>query len=167
MPSAVTASNSYITVAEADSILDDRLYTTGWGSAEADDRARAVLWSTRILDEQFEWCGQPVAEDQPLAWPRRWITDRQGAPVEGIPGEVKTAAALLALALVTSNRVDEAQSGGQAIREISVDDIVAKYEQGVVPESYAVPDNVLMAIPGWWYSAVRERGDPIFGEYAS
>ena len=50
--------NSFLTEAEASVLLDERLDTDAWTSASVEDRERALIWSTRLLNNSFEWAGR-------------------------------------------------------------------------------------------------------------
>lgn len=167
MPSAITTSNSYVTIAEADALLDDRPYATAWtASANTDDaKTRSLITATRILDEQFSWRGVASSQAQPLGWPRTGVYDRIGASVTGVPDEIKLATALMALALTVSNRIDSAQQSGGEISSVSIGDISVDYTEGVVAQSFTVPQDVIMAVPGTWYSGIRERRRRLFPGY--
>jgi hypothetical protein len=76
MPSVIVAtpkgltSNSYVTLAEGDAYFDDRLYSSTWSTATAEDRIRALLWSAKILDTRIVWNGYKSDFDQSMQWPR-------------------------------------------------------------------------------------------------
>lgn len=95
--------NSYVTLAAATELLDGRLHTEPWaaGAMPADDNTRALIWATRLLDEQVRWSGTPLTRTQALAWPMTGQLDQWGRPVDQatIPQVVQLATALYALAL--------------------------------------------------------------------
>lgn len=61
--------NSYVTVIEADAYFSDRLDVSAWVSADATQKAQALVTATMLLDDQI-WVGTAVSESQPLAFPR-------------------------------------------------------------------------------------------------
>jgi hypothetical protein len=65
----VKGTNSYCTVAEADTYFADRLDVAAWTTADATSKAQALVTATSVLDEQ-PWTGTAISEDQPLAFPR-------------------------------------------------------------------------------------------------
>jgi hypothetical protein len=83
MPTAITAedgtgiatANSYVTEAEADTYLDNRLNSAGWGLASADDKLRSLLMSTVQLDALYQWNGYRTNPGQALQWPRYDVND--------------------------------------------------------------------------------------------
>jgi len=83
MPTAITVedgtgiatANSYITQAEADTYLDDRLNSAGWTAASSDDQIRALLQATKLLDALYDWNGYKTNAGQALQWPRYDVDD--------------------------------------------------------------------------------------------
>jgi hypothetical protein len=61
--------NSYATVAEADSYFENRLDAAAWTDAEDDQKALALMTATALLDDQH-WIGAVSDVDQDLAFPR-------------------------------------------------------------------------------------------------
>lgn len=92
--------NSYLSVADADTIAGTMLSTKAWGTATSGDKGKALVAATRYLD-QLEWVGTKAATTQALLWPR---TDAQCGEKSysstAIPEEVKYATFDLADALL-------------------------------------------------------------------
>lgn len=64
--------NSYVTEAEADDYMEDRVGATDWNAVSQTDRnlkERALVTAWEILDRQ-QYAGRTSEEDQPMAWPR-------------------------------------------------------------------------------------------------
>ena len=61
--------NSYATVAEANTYFETRLDVVAWSSASDAQKAQALVTATSILDE-LSWSGYAVSESQSLAFPR-------------------------------------------------------------------------------------------------
>jgi hypothetical protein len=59
--------NSYITLEEANTLLEAQSST--WSDASDEQREKALVQATTMLDDQV-WLGQVVDVDQPLSWPR-------------------------------------------------------------------------------------------------
>lgn len=84
MPSAIitvpksSVANSYASVVEADAYFGDRLYSTAWTSATADQKAAALLMAAKILDTRVQWEGDKSDYNQAMQWPRTGVRDRQG-----------------------------------------------------------------------------------------
>lgn len=134
----LTNSNSYCTTAEADSYHETtRLHNSAWESAA--DPEIALIWATRLLDEQVRWKGVISNEDQALRWPRSYVYTRDGVLIEGdtIPTWLKNATAELALYLVSEDRLAEA--GTRGFEEIKLPGIKIKPDKRdrkpVIPRS--------------------------------
>lgn len=65
----VKGTNSYATVDEASAYFADRLDVAAWDAAGAEERAKALVTATSVLDDQT-WVGSAVSATQPLAFPR-------------------------------------------------------------------------------------------------
>lgn len=81
-PTTGTSGNSYATVAEADTYLADSIRAgLNWTSVSPDDKKRALLTATRLLDNQ-QWKGSKTDAANTLEWPRTGVTDADGAAVD-------------------------------------------------------------------------------------
>jgi hypothetical protein len=101
-PKSPTA-NSYATVAEAtDVITNGRLYSNAWRSATDDDKARSLIWATRLIDVSFDFTGAVTDLAQALKWPRVGIVDDEGRyfDQDTIPLIIKQATAEFAVSLL-------------------------------------------------------------------
>jgi len=49
----VVGANSYVSVSGADTYFNERLYSSAWTAASADDKARALISATKAIDRQF------------------------------------------------------------------------------------------------------------------
>ena len=65
----VKGTNSYVTVAEADSYFAERLHSETWSGASPTDKEKALITATGLLDQK-PWVGEAEDELQPLAFPR-------------------------------------------------------------------------------------------------
>lgn len=102
--------NSYVTLANATGYLAGRLYTEPWfalpTSPTLEDvtwrNSSALIWATRLLDEQVAWFGMPTTITQALGWPRSGVVDRQGRTVasDTVPVTIQMATTFYALALL-------------------------------------------------------------------
>jgi hypothetical protein len=99
-----TTSNSYITVADADTYFDERIGSSAWTGEDADDKARALIQATRRIDQE-KYQGTKVTEGQALKWPRFWATDDDGEEFaeDAIPVIVRQATCELALQYLTDD----------------------------------------------------------------
>lgn len=125
------SANSYVTVADADTYHDERLHNSEWSSASTDDKERALIWSTELLEANFLWYGYRYSEEQALDWPRSEVYNESGYILdnETIPEKLKNATATLAYLLILSDRTriagDSDQDGlkslGLGNREIEIE----------------------------------------------
>lgn len=95
----VAGTDSYISLAEADTYWEDRNDTT-WAAASDEDKEKALREATVLIDGSYDgrWIGtHPGSSSQVLAWPRNNARDSEGRDVTGIPQRVKDATARLAL----------------------------------------------------------------------
>lgn len=132
MPSALvttvggTTSNSYVTVAEADTYADDRLQASSWHVGLL-DKQRALLQATRRIDQE-SYAGWKVDEEQALSWPRSGAVDRNGFTHDNdvIPQAVKDAQVEIAILYLTANAEGSdplASSALDAFESVSVGSI--------------------------------------------
>jgi hypothetical protein len=73
--SAMTNSNSYISLADADAWLNSALWSDNWWAADDPTKTRALIYSARLLDHGFIWRGYKTTRGQGLMWPRIWTVD--------------------------------------------------------------------------------------------
>lgn len=133
-----TDSNTYIALAYAEQYLEDRLDSSAWTAADTDDKNRAILMSTRVLDSYAIWLGQKTDEDQALTFPRYdledegWLIDSDAIPIK-----IQKAQAELCLFLLESNRT--ADKDGTGLKSLKVDKIELEFDKmdnlEVLPES--------------------------------
>lgn len=145
-PSAPDA-NSYLSLDDANTILDEqRLWTTKWDATSDDDKTRALLYATRILDTFFIWEGTiAVYPSQKLAWPRYGVVDRERRLYDNttIPDVVQQATAELALFLLTRDRTAEPQIWSQGLSELRVGPIDLKVDRRRDQAVDFIPDSVV------------------------
>jgi hypothetical protein len=100
--------NTYCTLAEANSYNDQRPFASSWASLTSDDdRARALIQATILLDASFVWTGAAATDTQALCWPRTGMTNRNGRPIGDleIPRDLKYAEAEFARQLAAADRI--------------------------------------------------------------
>lgn len=66
--------NSYVTLLEADEYFMTRIDSDAWSTAVPEDKNKAIVTATNMVDEEFTFIGSAVSADQLLAWPRKAIT---------------------------------------------------------------------------------------------
>jgi hypothetical protein len=77
--SGLANANAYADVADGDAYHEGRLYATAWTGATADDKAKALVMATRVLDASYDFNGNRAQEAQALQWPRQECRDPDDA----------------------------------------------------------------------------------------
>jgi len=126
-PGALDA-NSYCTAAEGDAYHATHLYASVWLAATVPNKEAALIWATRLLDEQVDWKGDPSTFSQALKWPR-WGVYKDGSSggysygwfmaylsPDTIPQFLKNATAELARYLLTEDRTVERSFGITSVK---------------------------------------------------
>lgn len=145
-----STSNAYATVATATTYFDERLNTSSWTDADADDKARALITATRRIDQEA-FKGEPVqpltdvetsagTDTQALKWPRYSTYNDAGWTFDDdeIPVIVQHATMELALHLLNEGTTDAlADTGLEGFKEIGVGPLTvrprAAYQAGELP----------------------------------
>lgn len=94
------SANSYLSVAEANTIASSMVGTLQWNAATTDDKTRALITATNGL-ETLSYIGTRADPDQALSWPRSNAACGDKAPTSTeVPRELKLACFDLAEALL-------------------------------------------------------------------
>lgn len=88
------ASNSYVTVAEADDYFASRLNTGNWAAADKD---AALITAAYDIDSFFKWIGARTDDIQFMDWPRIFVDDVES---NEIPFDIKRAQMELAISYI-------------------------------------------------------------------
>ncbi len=101
-----TDSNSYATLAEANTFHTERLHNAAWTSASDATKEAAMIWATLLIDSNILWHGIRATEEQALDWPRYGMYDKDGYSVDSdiVPKQVKDAESELAFLLIVEDR---------------------------------------------------------------
>ena len=141
-------SNSYVTLAEAETFFADRLRVDAWSGASSADKERALLTACRYIEacrirvhrRPYGYPGEPPDvmgrpydplapsdADQALSFPRKKDTDNDGN--YAIPKRVKDAQCEEALALLARGAEQERRRALQAagVTSFSVDGLSESY----------------------------------------
>jgi len=112
-PGAADA-NSYCSRDDADTYHSARLHNSTWTSASDDTKDVALVMATWLLDNDFVWAGLISSTTQALRWPRSGITDQDNIYIDDdtIPDFLRDATAELAMWLIASDRLAEADTAG-------------------------------------------------------
>jgi len=156
-----SSANSYCTLAEADQYHDDRpAVSTTWADASENNKIRALLWATRLMESLFTWTGYATTTTQALGWPRTGLLDRIDASLDSdtVPEEVKDAEAEFARQLLVANRGQDNEIEAQGISSIKAGSVFLQFTASQYNK--VCPDLVYMMIPSAWFSSVRGRISP-------
>lgn len=115
---AAAASNAYATAAEGDAYHVNHLYASAWTGASTASKEAALIWATRLLDEQVDWQGSASTLTQALRWPRFGVYNYDVVFFDSttIPTWLKHATAELARWLLTEDRTAERIIGIKAVK---------------------------------------------------
>jgi len=105
-----SASNSYITQADAEDVFSGMLKTQRWNEASSADKDSALAQSTHRIDAEG-FGGEKTASAQSLQYPRDYIYDRDGNTISNsiIPSELERATCALALYMLQEDDRSAAQ----------------------------------------------------------
>ena len=103
----VVGTNSYISVANADTYFSERLNVSDWTGAVTATKEAALIQATRTLDALYTFAGDLTSDDQALAWPRSYVYDCEGRELDSatIPEAVKNATCEEALHLLAGDQI--------------------------------------------------------------
>lgn len=148
--------NSYATAAEGDSYHDAHLYATDWTGATSSTKETALVWATRLLDEQIDWAGAKQSREQALAWPRVGVVDCEGHSIDSdqVPAKVKNACAEMARYLIGENRTLENDTRGIAFMGAGSLQITPN----VSDRKGVLPDSVIAIVQGACFGTVHGTG---------
>ena len=112
---ALSNANSYATEAEGTTFFSERpsAFIAEWSNATSLNREAALIWATRLIDEQVQWFGAKATQAQALRWPRYGVLDRDGYQYNSnvVPPFLKSATCEQALALLREDRTADALYG--------------------------------------------------------
>jgi hypothetical protein len=112
--SGLSNANSYADASDGDSYHEGHLYATAWTTADAANKAAALVMATRMLDDYFDWQGTKISDAQALEFPRYDVKDRSGwlIPAATIPQALINATCEYARWLLISDRTADADTLG-------------------------------------------------------
>ncbi|MBI5386764.1 MAG: hypothetical protein HZA90_19000 [Verrucomicrobia bacterium] len=80
--------NSYASVADGDAYFEGHLYATQWTAANADNKAKALVFATRLIDAERQFNGVKTTAVQALQWPRSNCPNPDAAAESGAAAAV-------------------------------------------------------------------------------
>jgi hypothetical protein len=137
---SVTA-NSYATIAEADLYFETHPYSSVWDDASDDEKCRALVTATRLLDTWYEWNGIVSSSTQALLWPRQDAYGPNGYLhlSNEIPERIVQATAELAKALLVSDRTADSDLQTQGITSLRAGSVALTFQNAMAKP---IPDAV-------------------------
>ncbi len=137
------ATDSYISVADADTYFGARLYATTWTGAASTDKEKALRMAAKALDRE-SYVGIISDPNQVQAWPRTGGADLEGRIIDAaaIPQAIIDAQCELALRYLIEDPTDD--SGTLGVRSINAGGVAISYD-GRAPQR-RLPDMVLTLI---------------------
>lgn len=146
----VLNTNSYVTVAEADTYFETRIDSANWTELDDEVKEQALVTATSLVDDNA-WIGNAVSSSQALAWPREnvlYYDPRMGAEISiantVTPTQVKIAVFEQALHLI--NNEDLLSYKTQTFESISVGSISISDSNNDVGKVSVRPHTVMKPI---------------------
>lgn len=142
--------NSYATAAEGDSFHEAHLHATSWTNATQQEKEAALVWATRLLDEQVQWYGYKSNFEQALMWPRQGVYEKDGLnlhDINEIPTWLKHATAELARYLLAEDRT--AEYDGKGIKFMGAGPLQVSFDKGDVKS--ILPRSVISIIGAYGF----------------
>ncbi len=136
-----TDANSYISIADANAYHDTHPYSSVWDGASTDEKCRALVTATRLLDTWYVWEGDVASSDQALLWPRDGVIGPNGyeEDSDAIPIRIQQGTAELARQLLTSDRTADSELETQGIQSLKAGSVALTFRSVVAKP---IPDAV-------------------------
>jgi hypothetical protein len=154
--------NSYSTIADADTYHESHPYAETWDNATDDEKCRALVTATRLLDVWFDWFGHVTTLTQALLWPRRGVHKPGISDVaqdsgsndwnepfgvlldpDVIPVRIRDAVAELARQLLDGDRTADSDQETQNLRALRVGPVALDFGTAVAKP---IPDSVMVMV---------------------
>jgi len=119
----------YADIGEADLYLAASTHPVAWPTASAEDKSKALVTATRILDRQ-KWLGEKyLTTGQALAWPRSG-TGVDGVEDDVVPQNIIDASIEMASALLDGSDLQTEQNQSQKLQSITAGSVNLTYFRG-------------------------------------
>ena len=124
------SSNSYATLAEANSYFETSPDDSTWTNKSDDQKNRALISATRWIDS-LNFYGDRCDESQALKWPRNnFQVDDVELDCSSIPNKIKYAQYELARALANDTDAMTGNSGTEGVaKEVELGELKVKYNE--------------------------------------
>jgi hypothetical protein len=155
--------NSYASVADADAYHDGHLYATTWTAATADNKAKALVMATRLIDADYQFGGTKANSAQALQWPREDCRDPDAdgwnggtVPDNTVPRAVLDATCELGRELLVADRT--AAPTGEGLKYETAGTTQVGYDK---TDTRPIISHVAQAMLGKFGSRVRSRSGAV------
>lgn len=149
------SANTYATISEAVAYQGDRPQVDdAWTAADPEDRERALLFATKLMDAKIEWAGWPTTpETQALQWPRTGLYDRLGnyLATDTIPTDLKHATAELAAHLLREQ--ESIDAGIEGVSSFEIGPLSMSF-RGSAAEK-VISRMATSLLPAGWFVSIR------------
>lgn len=150
------ASNTYVTLAEANTYFDDRPHSGVWTGAIDDNKIRALLLAARIIDQSIEWDPERVGSPRSVIGQARFFPRVGTQKFEGdetfeddeLPPFSQDGQCEAALGFLASDRM--ADVGARGIESVGVGKgaVAVKFDDDASVRRIIV--DALWDVAGWW-----------------
>jgi Putative DnaT-like ssDNA binding protein len=156
----VVGTNSYITVADADTYFEHSINADAWKAATEDTKTSALVSATRSLDRQ-NWQGEKYqdAPTQVLDFPRSGLTDSEGNSVDEttVPQEVIDATCEYGLGLIEDNDLASQENTGSNIKVLKAGSAEIEYIRGSRGKRFGT---IVFELIGLWLEGTSAYSGP-------
>ena len=124
----------------------------------ANDKERALIWSTTLLDEMMSWYGTKRTKEQSLRWPRSGVYDADGTAFDydTLPNLLIVGTCELGLSLLENNAFKLPLAVGLGVSEIQAGPPKAKIEPTNLQT--VIPDNIISILDPLGYLEPSAQG---------
>jgi len=151
--------NSYASVAEGDAYHKGHLYATAWTAATTENKEKALVFATRLVDAEFRFKGVKASNTQALQWPRAECRDPDGdddLASDAVPTAVVQATCEMARELLIKDRT--AAHAGEGLKYQNVGSTQTGYDKTDTPP---VISRIAQALLGRFGVAVKGRSGAV------
>lgn len=146
--SGLSTSNSYLSVADADTYHTNHGNPTAWSALTTTAKEEHLILASQYVDVKYAWRGQRASENQAMAWPRLDVEDNDGyvRSSSTIPREIKDAVAEAALISVSDTLLPSVADPGITEKSIKAGPVTksVKYAGGASGlKKYPLVDKLL------------------------
>ena len=126
--------NSYAAVADGDAYHDGHLYASAWTAATTENKEKALVFATRLVDAEFRFKGVKANTTQALQWPRSDCRDPDGDDYlasDAVTSAVVQATCEMARELLVKDRT--AAYAGEGLKYLNVGSTQTGYDKTDTP----------------------------------